>query len=115
MEKLFFYIIIAWTITDKKFILNRVLLRKTAKRINVDKNAVHLLKLKIMDSLNVRLSSGIESNRIYTSLNLKGTKLGRISRSLKRRITISVSIWDINSHKVCIELAIDENVNIFFK
>lgn len=99
---------------------DKVSLRKTAKRMNVDKNTVHLLRLKIIDSFNetrqsIKLSGEIESDEIYKSINLKGTKPDKMPRFSKQRISKGTSIRGISSHKVCIESAIDENDNMFLE
>lgn len=99
---------------------DKISLRKTAKRMNVDKNTVHLLRLKLIDSLekirqNLKLSGEIESDEIYKSINLKGTKPDKMPRFSKHRTSKGTSIRGINSHKICIESAIDENDNMFLE
>lgn len=99
---------------------DKVSLRKTAKRMNVNKNTVHLLRLKIIDSFketrqNMKLSGEIESDEIYKSINLKGTKPDNMPRFSKQRMSKGTSIRGINRHKVCIESAIDENDNMFLE
>lgn len=99
---------------------DKVSLRKTAKRMHVDKNTVHLLGLKMMDSFkktrqSIKLSDKIESDEIYKSIDLKGTKPYKMPRFSKQRTSRGTSIRGINRHKVCIESAIDSNDNMFFE
>lgn len=99
---------------------DRVSLRKTAKRMKVDKNTAHLLRLKIMNSFketrqNIKLSGEIESDEIYKSINLKGTKQDKMPRLSKQRTSNGTSIRGISGHKVCIESAIDENDDMFLE
>lgn len=99
---------------------DKISLRKTAKRMNVDKNTVHLLRLKLMDSFkearqNIKLTGEIESDEIYKSINLKGTKLENMPRFSKPRSSKGTTTRGISSHKVCIESALDENDNMFLE
>lgn len=99
---------------------DKVSLRKTAKRMDVDKNTVHLLRLKMMDSFKntkqkIKLSGEVEADEIYRSINLKGTKPKNMPRFSKHRTSKGTSIRGISSHKVCIESAIDENDTAFFE
>lgn len=52
------------------------------------------------------MSGEVECDEIYKSINLKGTKPRQSNGTTKR---------GINSHKVCIASAIDENDNMFMK
>lgn len=93
--------------------IDKVSIRKTAKRMNVNKNTVHLLRLKVIDSLkeirkNIILSGTIEADEIYRSINLKGTKPENMPRFSKPRTSNGNSTKGISSHKVCIASAIDE-------
>ena len=99
---------------------DKVSLRKTAKRMHVHKNTVHLLRFKIMDSFKVtrqsiKLSGEVESDETYKSINLKGTKPDKMPRFSKPRTSKGTSKRGINGHKVCIESAIDENDNMFLE
>lgn len=99
---------------------DKVSLRKTAKRMNVDKNTVHLLRLKVLDSFanirqNTELKGIIESDEIYRTINLKGTKPENMPRFSKPRTSKGNLKRGINSHKICIVSAIDENDNLFFE
>lgn len=69
---------------------DKVSLRKTAKRMNVDKNTVHLLRLKMIDSFKekkqtIKLNGEVETDEIYKSINLKGTKPKNMPRFSKPR------------------------------
>lgn len=99
---------------------DKISLRKTAKRMNVNKATVHLLRLKIIDSFqsarkSIKLSGVIEADEVYKSINLKGTKPIDMPRFSKPRTSKGTSTRGINSHKVCIESAIDENDNMFLE
>ena len=93
---------------------DKLSLRKTANRMDVDKKTVHLLRLKITDSLksireNVKLQGEIESDEIYRTINLKGTKRNKMPRASKPRTSKGTTTRGISKHKVCIASAIDEN------
>jgi len=99
---------------------DKVSLRKTSKRMKVHTNTVHLLRLKVINALqemrkNTKLSGTIESDEIYKSINLKGTKPNNMPRFSKPRVSKGTTIRGINKHKVCIESAIDENDNTFLE
>lgn len=99
---------------------DKVTLRKTAKRMNVDKNTVHLLRLKIINSFQearqtIKLSGEVEADEIYKSINLKGTKKNKMPRYSKPRTSKGTTARGIGSHKVCIESAIDEFDNMFLE
>lgn len=99
---------------------DKVSLRKTAARMNVSKNTVHLLRLKLMDSLKkirqkVKLSGEVEADEFYRSINLKGTKTENMPRASKPRTSNGTTSRGISSHKVCIVSAIDEFDNMFFE
>jgi len=99
---------------------DKVSLRKTAKRMGVNKNTVHLLRLKVLNALkenrqNIQLSGEIEADEIYRSINLKGTKPKNMPRISKPRTSNGTSTRGVSRHKVCIVSAIDENDNMFFE
>ena len=99
---------------------DKISLRKTAKRMNVNKNTVHLLRLKLLDALGlnrkeVKLSGEIEGDEIYKSINLKGTKPENMPRASKPRTSNGTAARGITNHKVCIASAIDDKDNCFFE
>lgn len=99
---------------------DRVPLRKTAERMNVNKNTVHLLRLKIIDVFksmrnNIKLKGEIEVDELYRPINLKGTKPKDMPRASKRRTSNGTATRGISKHKICIETAIDEYDNAFFE
>lgn len=99
---------------------DKISIRKTAQRMNVNKNTVHLLRLKIMDSFketrkNTKLSGEIEADEIYKVINLKGTKTKDMPRFSKSRASKGTSMRGINSHKVCIASAVDEFDHMFLE
>lgn len=99
---------------------NKLSLRKTAAKMNVDKNTVHLLRLKVLDSLkmirkNTELSGEVEADELYKSINLKGTKTENMPRASKPRQSKGTTIRGINNHKICILSALDENDHMFLE
>lgn len=99
---------------------DKISLRKTAKRMGVDKNTVFLLRLKLLNSLknirnNTKLSGEIESDEYYISINLKGTKPENMPRYSKPRKSKGTTKRGISKHKICIVSAIDEKDNMFFQ
>lgn len=99
---------------------DKIPLRKTAKRMGVNKNSVHLLRLKMMDIFKntkkeIKLSGEVEADEIYRSINLKGTKPKNMPRHSKHRTSKGSSTRGISGHKVCIESAVDENDTMFLE
>ena len=99
---------------------DKISIRKTAKRMNVGKNTVHLLRLKVMDSLkeireNTKLSGEIESDELCRTINLKGTKKDKMPRYSKPRTSKGSTTRGISKHKICIASAIDEYDNSFLE
>lgn len=99
---------------------DKISLRKTAKRMGVNKNTVFLLRLKLLNSLksirnNTKLSGEIESDEYYISINLKGTKTKNMPRFSKPRKSKGTTKRGISKHKICIVSAVDEKDNMFFQ
>lgn len=99
---------------------DKISIRKTAKRMKVDKNTVHLLRLKINDSFketreNIKLSGEVEADEIYLSINLKGTKPENMQRASKPRKSKGTTTQGISKHKICVVSAVDENDNLFLE
>lgn len=99
---------------------DKISIRKTAERVNANKNTIHLLRLKVLDSLKdtkkkIKLSGEVEADEIYRAINLKGTKPVDMPRFSKTRSSKGTLTRGISSHKVCIESAIDENDTMFFE
>lgn len=99
---------------------DKVSLRKTAARMNVDKNTVHLLRLKFMNSFkgirkNIKLMGEVEADEFYRTINLKGTKPENMPRASKPRTSNGTAARGISNHKVCIVSAVDEYDNMFFE
>lgn len=92
---------------------DKLSLRKTAKRMKVDKNTVFLLRHKQLNSLkeirnNVQLIGEVETDEFYRPINLKGTKPDKMPRISKPRTSNNgTSTRGISSHKVCIACATD--------
>lgn len=88
--------------------------------MGVDKDTVHLLRLKVIDSFekirkNVRLQGKIEAYEKYFSINLKGTKPEKMPRFSKKRASKGTTTRGINGHKICVISAIDEYDNNFLE
>lgn len=99
---------------------DKVSIRKTSKRMGVNRNTVHLLRLKMLDSFKetkkqIKLSGEVEADEIYRSINLKGTKPKDMPRFSKHRSSKGITVRGFSGHKVCIESAIDENDTMFFE
>lgn len=99
---------------------DKIPLRKIAERMGVNKNTAYLLRLKYITTLkeireNIKLTGEIEADEIYKSINLKGTRKGKMPRASKPRTSKGNTTRGISSHKVCIESAIDENDNMFLE
>ena len=99
---------------------DKISLRKTAKRMGVNKKTVHLLRLKMTEALgdirkNTKLVGDIESDETYESINLKGTKPKQMPRASKPRASKGTTTRGISHHKVCIASAIDEMDNNFLE
>ena len=99
---------------------DKISIRKTAERMEVNKNTVYLLRQKIINSLKemrkeIQLSGDIESDEIYRSINLKGTPKEKMPRASKPRTSKGTTTRGISNHKVCIASAIDEHDSMFFE
>ena len=62
---------------------NKLSIRKTAAKMNVNKNTVFLLRHKVLDYIsiikeNIKLRGTAEGDETYESINLKGTKKKKI-------------------------------------
>ena len=95
-------------------------IRKTAKLVGTSITTAFTIRHKILDVLgaireNIKLHGKVEVDEYYISINLKGTKKENMPRFSKPRKTKGNSIRGINSHKVCIESAIDEYDNTFLE
>lgn len=100
---------------------NKLSIRKTAAKMNVNKNTVFLLRHKVLDYIsiikeNIKLRGTAEGDETYESINLKGTKKENMPRFSKPRSSNNGnSKRDINDHQVCIASVIDEYDNFFLE
>lgn len=100
---------------------DKLSIRKTAAKMNANKNTVFLLRHKVLNCLsivrkNIKLKGIVESDETYESINLKGTKKEKMPRFSKPRFSNNGnSKRGINNHQVCIASAIDENDNFFLE
>ncbi len=95
-------------------------IRKTAQIVGISTKAVFALRHKILDTFkdirnNIKLKGEIEADEYYLSINLKGSLSYNMPRASKPRKTKGTGARGINSHKVCIETAIDEFDNLFLE
>lgn len=95
-------------------------IRKTAVKMNVNKNTVFLLRHKVLDCISkikktIKLKGTVEADETYESINLKGTKQKDMPRYSKHRSTKGGSKRGISNHQVCIASAIDEFDNCFLE
>lgn len=100
---------------------NKLSIRKTAAKMNVNKNTVFLLRHKVLDCIsiireNIKLRGTAEGDETYESINLKGTKKENMPRFSKPRSSDNGnSKRGINDHQVCIASVIDEYDNFFLE
>lgn len=95
-------------------------IRKTAKLVSISVTTAFTLRHKILDVLrkireNIKLHGRVEVDEYYISINLKGTKQENMPRFSKPRKSNGNGKRGINSHKVCVESAIDEYDNTFLE
>ena len=93
-------------------------IRKTAKKLKIDKNTVFEIRHKIFQGLSqflnkIKLTDEIEGDEQYKSINLKGTKSNKMPRYSKRRKSSGLS--GISHHKVCIVAMLDSYDNLKMK
>ena len=99
---------------------DKLSIRKTAAKTELNKNTIFLLRHKVLASLaerrkNTKLKGNTEADETYESINLKGTKKINMPRLSKPRATKGGSKRGISNHQVCIASAIDENDNLFLE
>ena len=99
---------------------DKLSIRKTAAKMEVNPNTVFLLRHKVLDCIaeireSIKLEGIVEADEIYESINLKGTKTNNMPRFSKPRSSKGGSKRGISNHQVCIASAIDEYDNFFFK
>lgn len=95
---------------------DKISIRKTAAKMNVNKNTVFLLRHKVLDCIsetrkNIQLRGNVEADETYESINLKGTNKNKMPRFSKPRSSKGGSKRGISNHQVCIASAIDEDDN----
>ena len=100
---------------------DKLSIRKTAAKMNVNKNTVFLLRHKVLDCIsiireNIKLRGIAEGDETYESINLKGTKKENVPRFSKPRSSNNEnSKRGINDHQVCIASVIDKDDNFFLE
>lgn len=100
-------------------LVDKLSIRKTAKKMGVSTRTAFTLRFKIISCLNQisreKLSGNIELDEYYLSINLKGTKAKDMPRISKKRKTHGTGKRGITKHTVCVTSGVDENDNIIFK
>ena len=91
-------------------------IRKTAAKMNVNKNTVFAMRHKALQTLeifrsNVKLSGEIQADEVSIPINFKGMKQNSMPRHSKKRKSASKKV----NHKVCIIGAIDEKDNQYLE
>lgn len=99
---------------------DKLSIKKTSARMNVNKNTVFLLRHKVLDCISeirksIKLKGNVEADETYESINLKGTKFKNMPRAPKHRSSKGGSKRGISNHQVCIASAIDEFDNFFLE
>jgi transposase-like protein len=99
---------------------DKLSIKKTAAKMNCNKNTVFLLRHKVLDSLSemrktLKLKGKTEADEAYKSINLKGTKPKNMPRASKHRSSKGGSKRGVSNHQVCIASAIDEHDNFFLE
>ena len=99
---------------------DKLSIRKTAKKMGVNKATVFLLRHKVLDCISnirkkMKLKGTVEADETYESINLKGTKKDKMPRFSKHRSSKGGSKRGISNHQVCIASAIDEDDNCFLE
>lgn len=99
-------------------LVDKLSLRKSAEKIGVSLYTAFTLRFKLISCLKLNkeaiLSGDIELDEYYLSINLKGTKKGKMPRASKRRKKHGTGKQGINHHQVCVTSGVDENDNTFF-
>lgn len=101
-------------------LLNRFSIRRIAEENNISNYTSFRLRHKVLYALkkfveNIKLSGNIQSDEKYFSINLKGTKKGKMPRYSKKRTSKGNGIRGISHHKICVVSSIDENDNLLLK
>ena len=91
-------------------------IRKTAAKINVNKNTVFAMRLKVLQALStfrnsVKLSGEIQADEFSIPINFKGMRQSNMPRYSKKRKSASKKV----NHKVCVLGAIYENDNQYLE
>ena len=106
--------------TAYQCLVDRLPIRKMAKKIGVSTRTAFTLRFKLISCLksvknNESLTGNIELDEYYLSVNLKGTKKQNMPRISKKRKRHGTGKQGMNRHIVCVVSGVDENDNIIFK
>lgn len=95
---------------------DKLSIRKTAAKMQVNKNTVFAMRHKVLKALeifreNVKIAGQVEADEISIPINFKGMPQSKIPRFSKKRKSASKKV----NHRVCILGAIDEYDNEFLE
>lgn len=107
-------------ITAYECLVDKLSIRKSAKKIGVSTKTAFTLRFKLISCLKEtkekeQLTGNVELDEYYLPVNLKGTKPENMPRASKPRRKHGTGKSGISKHAVCITSGIDENDHILFK
>lgn len=101
-------------------LVNKLPIRKVAKKIGVSTRTAFTLRFKLITCLKDtkdkdNLTGNIELDKYYLSVNLKGTKKENMPRISKPRKKHGTGTSGISKHTICVTSGIDEEDHIILK
>lgn len=101
-------------------LVNKLPIRKVAKKIGVSTRTAFTLRFKLITCLKDtkdkdNLTGNIELDEYYLSVNLKGTKKENMPRISKPRKKHGTGTSGISKHTICVTSGIDEEDHIILK
>ena len=98
-------------------LLNGFSIIRIVEENNISNLTSFKIRHKVLLALNtfiktIKLSSEIQLDEKYFSINLKGTKTKNMPRFSKKRTSVSSPYRGISHHKICVVSSIDENDNL---
>lgn len=101
-------------------LVNKLPIRKVAKKIGVSTRTAFTLRFKLITCLKDtkdkdNLTGNIELDEYYLSVNLKGTKKENMPRISKPRTKHGTGTSGISKHTICVTSGIDEEDHIILK
>lgn len=106
--------------TAYECLVDKLTIRKTAKKMKVSTKTVFTLRFKLISVLKDtkdkdELTGQIEMDEYYLPVNLKGTKKEKMPRISKSRKKHGTGKSGINKHAVCVTSGVDEYDHMIFK